>query len=54
MSALFIGKKPVYQSIKALPNCVKKLMTLYQVSRDLQKNVNKTQDLFKRRRQVYF
>jgi len=38
---------------KSLPNCVKKLVTLYQVWRDLQKNANKTQDVFEQRRQEF-
>lgn len=34
---------------KAFPNCVKKLIDLYHVWRDLQKNCKKTQDTFKNR-----
>lgn len=35
--------------IKSLPNCVKKLMNLYNVWRDLQKNSKKNKDVFKQR-----
>ncbi|CAG9793804.1 unnamed protein product [Diatraea saccharalis] len=38
---------------KSLPNCVKKLVSLYQIWRDLQKNSKKTQDVFKQRRQEF-
>lgn len=38
---------------KSLPNCVKKLVTLYQVWRDLQKNAKKTQNVFEQRRQEF-
>lgn len=38
---------------KSLPNCVKKLVVLYQVWRDLQKNAKKTQEAFKQRREEF-
>ena len=38
---------------RSLPNCVKKLIMLYQVWRDLQKNSNKTQEVFEQRRQEF-
>lgn len=38
---------------KSLPNCVKKLVALYQVWRNLQKNANKTQEVFEQRRQEF-
>lgn len=38
---------------KSFPNCVKKLLNLYQIWRDLQKNAKKTQDVFKQRRQEF-
>lgn len=38
---------------KSLPNCVKKLISLYQVWRDLQKNAKKTQEVFEQRRQEF-
>lgn len=38
---------------KSLPNCVKKLVDLYQVWRGLQKNANKTQNVFKQRQQAF-
>lgn len=38
---------------KSLPNCVKKLVTLYQVWRELQKNAKKTQEVFEQRRQEF-
>lgn len=38
---------------KSLPNCVKKLVALYQVWRNLQKDANKTQDVFEQRRQEF-
>lgn len=38
---------------KSIPNSVKKLVNLYQVWRDLQKNAQKTQDVFKQRRQEF-
>jgi hypothetical protein len=38
---------------KSLPNCVKKLVNMYQVWRDLQKNAKKLQDVFKRRREEF-
>lgn len=38
---------------RSIPNCVKKLVTLYQVWRDLQKNANKTKDVFEQRRQEF-
>ena len=38
---------------KALPNCVKKLVDLYQVWRELQKNCKKTQDVYKRREEAF-
>lgn len=38
---------------KALPNCVKKLVDLYQVWRELQKNCKKTQDVYKRREENF-
>src|SRR5215469_6415330 len=53
VSALFIGKRHVYRLNLYLTVCVKKLVTLYQVWRDLQKNANKTQDVFEQRRQEF-
>lgn len=38
---------------KSFPNCVKKLVTLYQVWRNLQKNAKKVQDVFVQRRQEF-
>lgn len=38
---------------KSLPNCVKKLVDLHQVWRDLQKNAKKSQDVFKQRQQKF-
>ncbi|GBO18193.1 hypothetical protein AVEN_2197-1 [Araneus ventricosus] len=38
---------------KSLPNCLRKLVTVYQVWRDLQKNAKKLQDVFKRRQQEF-
>lgn len=38
---------------KSLPNCVKKLVALYQVWRELQKNAKKTQEVFEQRRQEF-
>lgn len=38
---------------KSLPNCVKKLVNLYQVWRELQKNAQKTQNVFEQRRQEF-
>lgn len=38
---------------KSLPNCVKKLVKLYQVWRELQKNATKTQEVFEQRRQEF-
>lgn len=38
---------------KSLPNCVKKLVALYKVWRNLQKDANKTQDVFEQRRQEF-
>lgn len=38
---------------KSLPNCVKKLVNLYQVWRDLQKNAKKTQEVFEQRRREF-
>lgn len=38
---------------KSLPNCVKKLVNLYQVWRDLQKNAKKSQEVFEQRRREF-
>lgn len=38
---------------RAIPNCVKKLMDLYKVWRELQKNKNKTQDSHRRREENF-
>ncbi|GBM75769.1 hypothetical protein AVEN_7009-1 [Araneus ventricosus] len=38
---------------KSLPDCMRKLVNVYQVWRDLQKNAKKLQDVFKRRQQEF-
>lgn len=38
---------------RAIPNCVKKLVHIYQVWRELQKNCKKTQDIYKRREEDF-
>lgn len=38
---------------RSIPNCVKKLVNLYQVWRELQKNAKKTQEVFEQRRQEF-
>lgn len=38
---------------KSLPNCIKKLVALFQDWRKLQKDANKTQDVFEQRRQEF-
>ncbi|GBM66523.1 hypothetical protein AVEN_246925-1 [Araneus ventricosus] len=38
---------------KSLPNCARKLVDVYQVCRDLQKNAKKLQDVFKRRQHEF-
>lgn len=38
---------------KALPHCIKKLVKLYELWKDLQKNSKKTQDIFKRREEEF-
>ena len=38
---------------RAVPNCVKKLVDLYHVWRDLQKNCKKTQDFHRRREEEF-
>ncbi|GBN72951.1 hypothetical protein AVEN_210862-1 [Araneus ventricosus] len=38
---------------KSFPDCMRKLVNVYQVWRDLQKNAKKLQDVFKRRQQEF-